>query len=488
VPVLCCEQQNSKPLIRFTCLNFPRNASGTDASNMPDDLAAMLTAHSLSHLGVALRGSGQTVSTLESRLAGGRTALLSFFKEIGITSLKDRQGLANALAKTKRERESGGAPTPAQKPNFVGTRDPNVRRFQGENDDCDAFGTRRGAHMEAGVCIQFIRAQTMAANGKPVHGENDPAMFKCFACGRPSTEHADLGPVPVELEDGDAAEFDFRALGVTVSGERVAATAPRGSGSERVGGGIAVADAVETAAPALVATELSAESIAMFNAGTDPLALVIAEHARQPGQPGQLGQLGQPGGGGAVPAMGCAVAAANDPLGLRLMERMVVRADDVSNSSSSSRATSKVVSAPHIPPPHTALLTRPAPTSSAGCSPLATKLGLPQAVVESLAAVEPSELQSLVVSPGGVQAIDRRLKRAGVSSMGHRLKVAAAVQASTGAATAADTVEAPPPVLAASTSAASVDAAAEQGDAVLADARRQGVDVDANATTSPHRR
>ena len=58
---------------------------------------------------------------------------MTHLKTIGLTALKDRQGITNALAKLKREREAGGggdpgAPAPARKFNPKG-----LKKYVGPN-------------------------------------------------------------------------------------------------------------------------------------------------------------------------------------------------------------------------------------------------------------------------------------------------------------------------------------------------------------------
>ena len=73
------------------------------------DLESFLAANNLSHVLQLLQAGGEsTLSSLESKLEAGRAGFLTHLKTIGLTALKDRQGLTNALAKLKRERESGG--------------------------------------------------------------------------------------------------------------------------------------------------------------------------------------------------------------------------------------------------------------------------------------------------------------------------------------------------------------------------------------------
>ena len=79
--------------------------SATDVVGMAD-LAAFLETHSLSHLAPLL--GDWTLPTLEDKLAENRAKFLSFLKEAGVTALKDRQGLTNAIAKARRRKENEG--------------------------------------------------------------------------------------------------------------------------------------------------------------------------------------------------------------------------------------------------------------------------------------------------------------------------------------------------------------------------------------------
>ena len=57
----------------------------------------------LAEAGVGALAAGITLDALATEMAGGRPALLAYLKESGVSSLADRQKLANALAKAKRE-------------------------------------------------------------------------------------------------------------------------------------------------------------------------------------------------------------------------------------------------------------------------------------------------------------------------------------------------------------------------------------------------
>lgn len=122
---------------------------------------------------------------------------------------------------------------------------------------------------------------------------------------------------------------------------------------------------------------------------------------------------------------------------------------------------------------------------------MAISLGLPVEVAASLASVEPSELESLLEA-SGKGAVDQRLKAAGVKSMGHRLKLANALQSLQSAHGTAAGALSPavglspsagagpppptPPPPAATTSASSVAASPADPDTLAAAAQR-GVDV-----------
>ena len=82
-------------------------------------LAAVLSKYELTHMEYALTSMDQTLSGLESILeASGRTAFLNHLKTIGISALNHRQALANAIAKSKRERQSAstGSADAGEKP------------------------------------------------------------------------------------------------------------------------------------------------------------------------------------------------------------------------------------------------------------------------------------------------------------------------------------------------------------------------------------
>jgi hypothetical protein len=184
---------------------------------MPDaDLEAILS-NRLKHLHGHL--AAETLVTLEAKLdADGRTGLLSHFKLLGISFLKDRQDLVNAVSKAKRERAAGGVmPDRA-------LADPRVVEAPSEGHlyDCDVFGTLRGL-----VC-------------------------------RPAQEHADLGPNP--YEEADSGQ---------VLPRQVAVDGHPGFGhlAGRDGG-------VPTGSAATLA--MSAAHLELFAAGSDPLAAAVA--------------------------------------------------------------------------------------------------------------------------------------------------------------------------------------------------------------------
>ena len=150
------------------------------------------------------------------------------------------EGLCNAISKAKRESQ----------PQVAAPAAPAVKYtpWTGPNADCDYFGTRRGAHKTPGVCACFVRVFTK--------NENDLSAMNCASCGKPATEHADLGPAPA-LPETEGVEFDLAS--VAVDGR--AAFAHLGGGH----GGAAAEGSVEP----------SAEAVAMFEAGTDPLAAAM---------------------------------------------------------------------------------------------------------------------------------------------------------------------------------------------------------------------
>ena len=112
------------------------------------DLATFLNDASLSHLTPIL--SSSTLADLEAKLDEGRSGFLTFLKTSGVTALKDRQSLTNALGKAKRERESGGTTASA---GGGGEPKPPMVKFVGPNADCDYFGRQRGAHKKgAHIC------------------------------------------------------------------------------------------------------------------------------------------------------------------------------------------------------------------------------------------------------------------------------------------------------------------------------------------------
>ena len=102
------------------------------------------------------------------------------------------------MAKAKREREAGGGGAAAGGGSSAAAAPaaPKVRAVTGKNANVDLFGTMRGAHKTPGVCAGFARVWTK--------NENDMAGFNCAHCGKPSSDHEDLGPAPV---DEDAASL-----------------------------------------------------------------------------------------------------------------------------------------------------------------------------------------------------------------------------------------------------------------------------------------
>jgi hypothetical protein len=90
----------------------PAVVIGSPAPDVPLEISAFLSNAGLRHLGVFL--CTETVASLEAKLdADGRPGFLNFLKEKGISFLKDRQDLVNAVTKAKREKAPSGAPADA---------------------------------------------------------------------------------------------------------------------------------------------------------------------------------------------------------------------------------------------------------------------------------------------------------------------------------------------------------------------------------------
>eukprot|EP00900_Chrysochromulina_parva_P022177 jgi/Chrpa1/4593/Chrysochromulina_OHIO_Genome00004775-RA len=90
----------------------PAVVIGSPAPDVPVELSTFLSNAGLRHLGVFL--CTETVASLEAKLdADGRPGFLNFLKEKGISFLKDRQDLVNAVTKAKREKAPAGAPADA---------------------------------------------------------------------------------------------------------------------------------------------------------------------------------------------------------------------------------------------------------------------------------------------------------------------------------------------------------------------------------------
>ena len=181
---------------------------------MPDaDLEAILST-GLKHLHEYL--AAETLVTLEAKLdAYGRTGLLSHFKLLGISFLKDRQDLVNAVSKAKRERAAGGV-----MPDRAFFANPRVVEAPSEGHlyDCDVFGTLR----------------------------------------RPAQEHADLGPNPYEEADSGQVLPRQVAVDGRLGFDHLAG---------RDGG-------VPTGSAATLA--MSSAHLELFAAGSDPLAAAVA--------------------------------------------------------------------------------------------------------------------------------------------------------------------------------------------------------------------
>jgi hypothetical protein len=419
------------------------------------DLESFLAANNLSHVLQLLQAGGEsTLSSLESKLEAGRAGFLTHLKTIGLTALKDRQGLTNALAKLKRERESGGgaaaggpdAPAPKFNPK-------NLKKYVGPNDDCDLFGRKRGAHKRAGLCACFMRAQ-----GK---NENDIEAFNCYSCGEPPNDHADLGPAP-HVEEDEPEEFDISKFAVQGAGFDTF----RKPGEKK------------EPEP----TELTAEHEQMYSAGTDPLAL--ATMAVDQKQGGGAGGGGDPSSaadplaammGGAT--IDVSDVGAADPLGLAGMERSAPAAGSSGASGGASGGGSgggmSFEEIMRLGSGSSAAAGGGSAGGSAGgggCTAWAVKAGVPEAAAACLASIAPAELSRLYET-GGRPAVDARLKAVGLTSMGHRLKLVSVMQ---GGDMPSGTAS---PAAAAPASPATPASPAVDADDPLAAAAARGVDV-----------
>ena len=247
---------------------------------MPDGaLVAFLGTANLSHVEALL--ADETISGLEAKLEAGRTPFLNHLKAAGLTALKDRQGLCNALSKAKREREAGGSSGGG----VTAAAEPAVKHqpVKGDRANVDVFGTIRGAHKTAGVCDGFIRIHTK--------NENDTSGFNCYKCGKPFGEHADLGPAPPE--EDQSYEFDLSS--VAVDGRSAFGQLSMGH--------------VQPATP-----QVSEAHLEMFAAGSDPLAAAMGT-----AQPGVAAPAADPLGLGQMGATASAQQS-DDPLGLAQMQ------------------------------------------------------------------------------------------------------------------------------------------------------------------------
>ena len=321
--------------------------------SMPDAaLTSFLASAKLSHLNELL--GAETLDRLDAKLdSDGRTGFLNHLKALGLTALKDRQGLANAVAKAKRERANvGGATAPPMDM-------PTDAKFTGPVLEYDVFGTMRGASKSAGVCQQFGRIQ-----GK---NENDMRAFTCVHCGKPADQHIDLGPKPFDEADA-GVDFDVRQLAV----DGRAAFSQHAAGAD----GSAVPES----------HMVSEAHLELFAAGSDPLAAAMPSPAMDNGagphaDPLGLGQMST-GSAGASSMM----TAVDDPLGLAQM------------SSDSPTPLPPPPTAPPIAPPvapPTAALTAAVASSGASGSdapaPLAVEAA-PLAVEAAPLAVEAAPL------------------------------------------------------------------------------------------------
>jgi hypothetical protein len=376
------------------------------------DLSAFLASASLSHLAPVL--ASETLPSLETRLEESRSAFLNYLKSAGVTALKDRQSLTNGIAKAKRERESGVKSTP------VAAAPPpskQLKKYVGPNADCDLMGTRRGAHVKGPqVCPQFAKIHTT--------NENDLSAFNCFVCGKPATEHVDLGPAPLEeYEGGDGEEFDISKFAVD------GRSAFSDMMSQQRGGAAKVEAKVEPKRNEPT-HEVTAENLAMFEAGTDPLAAVMQAADAQAGTAEPLDPLASLAG-----AMGAASVDVSDPLGLGQMERAVPPPAPPAPPAPSAPPAPPAPSAPAQPPPRAApAAAAPVAVSSGsgGLSALALKIGLPAETAAALAHLDPSALRASLATPDGKAAVDAALKSGGVKSIGQRLKLVSAILESDG--------------------------------------------------------
>ena len=173
---------------------------------MVSDLTTVLRDLSLAHLGGTLsKVSFTELSVLE------RLPLLNKLKDLGVTKLPERQKLATGISKVAR-----GQPLADVSPAKLAMPVSSLVRPDGQGQplggvpglqlDADVFGRLRGGHQTVGVCGGFVR----------FHGtnENDTRSMMCASCGRPSSEHLDLGDAqPEALEYGDGShELDISQL------------------------------------------------------------------------------------------------------------------------------------------------------------------------------------------------------------------------------------------------------------------------------------
>ena len=389
-------------------------------------LAAFLDGNALSHLTPFLVKEW-TLPTLEAKLEEGRSGFLTYLKSAGVAALKDRQSLTNAVGKNRREREAAmhakANPPPIPDPEASTV----YKMFIGPNGDCDFFGRRRGAHKDGfGVCMQFVRIDCK--------NENDLMAFNCFRCHRPASEHIDLGEAPVVDDTDDLVGENFDIARFAVDGRTGMSALAQGQRQPQqpAVGGVDRLAALPTAPPTLrpelpseLTHDMSQEHLCMFAAGTDPLGAVLATSQwRAPAEPEDPLARAM---GAASFGRGTALEI-SDPLGLGQMGAPIVPPQP--------REAPPRSPPPRTPPPpvRASAVTTPASTSAStsatrGCSPLALSLGLPEAVSLRLGDVEPSTLRPLLASPAGKAQVDATLKQAGLTSMGHRLKLIAGLLA-----------------------------------------------------------
>ena len=108
------------------------------------DLTALLTECSLTHLAPNL--GDRSLASMQEMLSAGRPAFLAELKKLGVTALKDRQGLANAISKAGREQLRQKEPKESE----PSVKQRRLEPWRGPDADVDLFGRRRGAHRRRG--------------------------------------------------------------------------------------------------------------------------------------------------------------------------------------------------------------------------------------------------------------------------------------------------------------------------------------------------